>query len=171
MHTMIRSAMLLATIALASSPVHAQGAGPFAVEVTAGRAAFLDESPINHAVVGVAMRYALTPRLGVGPELLSTRGPGDQRTLTVTVNLTYDLLPPPGTRARAVTPFIVAGAGVFRSRDRFNGVPFSHTEGGLTGGGGVRLWISERLYVAGEVRTGWEPHVRGSATLGLSFGG
>jgi hypothetical protein len=94
------------------------------------------------------------------------RGPGDDRDLIVTGNVWLDFLPP----SRRVTPFFVAGGGLFRHSDRFGSETFASTEGAFTSGVGVRGWLNERVYVAGDVRVGWELHLRAAGTIGVAFG-
>jgi hypothetical protein len=132
-----------------------------AVELTGGYSLFVDDSPIHHGVVGGAMRVHLLPRISAGPEVQYMIGPGDDRDLILTGNLTLDVLPPD----RPVTPFFVVGAGLFHHSDRFG----SSSEGAFTAGAGVRAWLNDRLYVAGEVRIGWELHLRSTATVGIAL--
>ena len=137
-----------------------------AAEGFAGYAGFIDDSTVHHSAFGGALRWYLLPRVAVGPELVYMKGPGDDRDLVFTGNVTFDFLSGP----HAVTPFLVAGGGIFRHGDRFFGQTFSSTEGSFTAGGGVRIPIGERLYVAPEFRIGWEPHYRVSVAVGWRFG-
>jgi hypothetical protein len=143
----------------------AQGQRTGAVEGVGGYAGFLDESVMHHSVLGGAARWYLLPRVAVGPELVYMKGPGDDRDTVLTGNVTFDFI----SGARKVTPFLVAGGGIFRHSDRFGAETFSSTEGSFTGGGGVRIPIGERLYVAPEFRIGWEPHYRLSVAVGWRF--
>jgi Outer membrane protein beta-barrel domain len=136
-----------------------------AVEFTGGYAGFADEGTIDHGMVAAAVRYHLTPRISVGPEIQYMIGPDSDRDLILTGNLTFDVLPP----GRKVTPFLVAGGGLFRHSNDFGGRSFSATEGAFTGGGGVRAWVSDRVYVASEFRVGWELHYRISGTVGVAL--
>jgi hypothetical protein len=140
-----------------------------AIELTAGHAAFLDDGPIGHKVFGGALRGHLSPRFSIGPEVVYMVGPGDDRDLFLTANVTFDILSPRPGRAGRVTPFLVAGGGLMRRSDRFGGVSYSSTEGAFTAGGGVRAWLTPRVYVASELRVGWEPHVRITGTVGVAL--
>lgn len=135
------------------------------VELTAGYAGFVDEDLIDHVVIGSALRFHLLPRISVGPELQYMAGPGDDRDLILTGNVTFDLLPPD----RRVTPFLVAGGGFLRHSDRFGASSFSSSEGAFTAGAGVRGWLNDRVYVAGDFRVGWELHYRVAGTLGIAL--
>ena len=151
---------LLAVPAIA----HAQPAGTRpapAFEFTAGYAGFVDDAMIDHGLVGGALRVHLLPRISVGPEVQYMVGPGDDRDLILTGNVTVDVLSPD----RRATPFFVAGGGLFRHSDRFG----SSSEGAFTAGGGVRAWLSDRVYVAGEFRIGWELHYRVTGTVGVAL--
>jgi hypothetical protein len=69
-----------------------------------------------------------------------------------------------------VTPFLVAGAGLFRTRQEFPRDIFTHTEGAFTAGGGVRARVGDVVTVGGEVRLGWELHLRFNAVVGIRLG-
>jgi hypothetical protein len=143
---------------------------PAAVEAFAGYAGFVDESLIEHAVLGTSARIYLTPRIALGPELAYMRGPGADRDLFLTGNLTFDLLSPRQGRPRRVSPFLVAGGGFMRHSDSFGAGTFSSSEGAVTGGGGVRVRLNDRAYAVADFRVGWEPHVRVTGGIGVSLG-
>jgi hypothetical protein len=139
------------------------------VDVGAGWAGFVDDAMIHHAVIGGGVRAPLTPRVSVGPEIVYMRGPGDDRDLFFTGNLTFDLLGgPPGTPPM-VTPFLTAGAGVFRHRDRIGPHVVSSWEGAVTGGGGVRARLSPRIQAFVDARLGWELHLRFTGGIGVAL--
>ena len=96
-------------------------------------------------------------------------GPNSDRDLIVTGNLMVDLLAPTADRPKRTTPFVVVGGGLYRHSDRFNGRAFSSTEGAYTAGVGVRTWATDRLFVAGDARLGWEAHLRLAVTVGLAL--
>jgi hypothetical protein len=132
-----------------------------AIDVVGGYAGFLDESMIGHTVVGATVRYQLTRRISLGPELVYMVGPGADRDLFLTGNLVVDFLPrPAGARAGRMNPYAVVGGGLMRFSNRFGNQPFANVEGAWTAGGGARLWMSDRAYAMAEYRVGWEPHVR-----------
>jgi hypothetical protein len=142
---------------------------PGAAELSLGYAGFVDDVTISHALVGGAARWYLSPRIAIGPELVYMVGPGDDRDLVVTGNLTFDVRARTRLVRPAVIPYFVIGGGLFHHRNRIGPLPFSSTEGAVTGGGGVRIWFSPRTYAAGEVRLGWEPHIRYSGHIGIGF--
>lgn len=156
-------------LVLIAAPAAAQPAGGIlpAAEGLAGFAAFVDDSPIEHAVFGGAGRVQLTPRLGVGPELVYMRGPGEDRDLFLTGNVTFDYVPPRDARRGTIGGFVVVGAGVMRHRNRFATTTFASWEGAVTGGAGLRVWATDTVYLLGEFRAGWEPHYRVNGGVGV----
>ena len=58
------------------------------------------------------------------------------------------------------------GGGFFQHRDRFGPFDFTSYEGAFTAGGGVRGWVTDRVYALADVRFGWELHARVNAGLG-----
>lgn len=73
------------------------------------------------------------------------------------------------TLATAVAPYVVAGGGLMRHSNQFGGRSFSSTEGAVIAGGGVRVRVTDRVFLAPEVTVGWEPHVRASVSVGIAL--
>jgi hypothetical protein len=94
-------------------------------------------------------------------------GPNWDRDLYLTGNLTFDVLSPRSGRPRPVSPFLVVGGGVFQHSDRFGSTDFTSYEGAFTAGGGVRGWITDRVYAFADGRVGWELHARMNAGIGI----
>lgn len=138
-----------------------------AIEGIGGWAGFADDAIIHHSVIGVAAPLRVTPRLWVGPELLRMQGPRDDRDWVLSGTVWFDLLGPTGSSGgpRRLMPYVVGGGGLFGHSDRFG----STGEGYVGGGGGVRGYLTDRLYVAGEWQWGWELHVRTVARVGYRF--
>jgi hypothetical protein len=160
--------------ALAAYPAAAQaqeGRRPApVVEFAAGSFLFPDDAIVHEGFVGASVRFHLLPRLSVGPEVAYVQG-GNHSHLVATGNVTFDFIGPVAGREPAVTPFVVAGGGVFSSRQpTFQFGPTTHNEGAFTAGGGVRARVGERVYVGGEARLGWEAHVRVNAVVGVRLG-
>jgi hypothetical protein len=131
-----------------------------AIDIVGGYAGFIDEALVDHAVVSTTVRYYLTRRVSIGPELVYMVGPGDDRDLFLTGNLVFDFLGAAAPRSPAVIPYVVVGGGLMRHSNRFGGRTSSGVEGAWTAGGGVRIRVTDRVYAIGEFRVGWEPHVR-----------
>ncbi len=159
--------LLAASIAavLMANAASAQDRPTGALEATAGWAGFVDEETINHTLIGAAAKWYVSPRVAVGPELVYMIGPRSDRDLMLTGNVTVDFVP-----GRAVTPFVVAGGGLFRHSDDFGARgKFSSTEGAFTAGLGARIALGDRWYLAPEARLGWELHTRLSVAAGYRW--
>ena len=152
-----------------AAPVAAQSRPAPVVEGAVGWAGFGDEGMIHHTLFGGAARFYLSPRFSVGPELAYMVGPGADRDLMVTGNVVFDVLAPTATGPRRVTPFLVAGGGLFRHSDRFPRGTFSSTVGVVTLGLGLRARTTRRTFVAVDARLGWVPHLRVAATMGVAL--
>ena len=139
------------------------------VDLAAGWVGFADDGIVSEGLVGGAARWYLLPRVSVGPELVYVYGTNHSH-LVVTGNVTWDLLTPTNRHPRAVTPFLVAGGGVFQTREHlFNGT-YTSSEGAFTAGGGVRALVADRVTLGLEARVGWELHIRINALIGLQLG-
>jgi hypothetical protein len=142
--------------------------GP-ALEIAAGWIGFADNAVISEALIGGAGRLYVTPRLALGPEVAYIDG--DQHShLMVTGNLTFDFLALVAGQPPKVDPFVVVGGGWFRTRENFSTGPFTSSEGAFTVGGGARVHVSRRVYLAGEARIGWETHLRVNGAVGFRLG-
>jgi hypothetical protein len=160
--------LLLLGPPLALPAVAQERPGP-ALELAAGWIGFTDDGIVSEHLIGGAARWFLLPRVSLGPEAIYI--PGDNHShLIVTGNLIYDLLAPTSGRPRQISPFIVAGGGMFQTRElHFNGT-FTSREGAFTAGGGVRTLVGERVTIAIDGRIGWELHVRVSGVVGVHLG-
>jgi outer membrane protein with beta-barrel domain len=140
------------------------------VEIAAGWVGFADDSIASESLVGGAVRLYLLPRISVGPEIAYIHGKNHSH-LMVTGNLTCDLLSPTTNgRLRRVSPFVVAGGGLFQTREDFFNETFTSSEGAFTAGGGVRALVRDRVTVGVEARIGWELHLRINGLVGLQLG-
>ena len=140
-----------------------------AAEFAAGALLFPDDGLVTEKFFGGSGRIYLSPRISIGPEVAFVDGT-NHRHLMLTGNITFDLLAP--SPQQRVTPFVVIGAGLFRTSEDFPGSgSFSSNEGAFTAGGGVRGFVARRVYVGGEVRVGWETHIRVNGLVGFVLGG
>ena len=142
--------------------------GP-AVDLAAGWVGFADDGIVSEGLVGGAARWYLLPRVSVGPEIVYIHGTNHSH-FVVTGNVTWDLFAPTKGRPPAVTPFLVAGGGVFQTREDFFNGTYTSSEGAFTAGGGVRALVADRVTLGLEVRAGWEPHIRINGLIGLQLG-
>jgi len=131
-----------------------------AVDISGGKSAFVDDTPIGQMTIGGGVRWQLTPRVSVGPEVVLMQGPNDLREVFVTGKMIVDFMP-----HRRLSPYLVADAGAMLQGDRFASGPYWSKEGAVSGGGGLRINVTPHVSVAPEVRIGWEPHVRFGAMV------
>ncbi len=161
---LIASAFVLTVVVAA--PAAAQDRPQPILEAAGGYAGFIDESMINHAIVGVSARVYVTRRIAIGPEVTYMRGPGDDRDWFLTGNATIDLRVERDRRPRVV-PYVVASAGLFWNTDRVGTGLYTATSGAVSGGIGARISAGNRWFVAPEVRLGFEPVLRVGVTIGV----
>ena len=142
--------------------------GP-AVEIAAGWVGFADDGIVSESLVGGAARWYLLPRISVGPEVAYIHG-NNHSHLMVTGNVQCDLLAPMAGRPRRVNPFVIAGGGLFQTREHFFSGTFTSSEGAFTAGGGVRALVGDRVTIGVDMRVGWELHLRINGLVGLQLG-
>ena len=146
----------------------AQEERPLNVDVEAGWLGFPDEGIVSEGMVGAAARWHLGPRISLGPEVLYVGGSSHSH-LIVTGNVRYDFRAP-GRQSHQMIPFVVAGGGLFQTRETlFNG-DFTSTEGAFTAGGGVMAAASDRVTIGIDTRVGWELHLRVNGFVGVRLG-
>ena len=169
LHRLFLAPMLLAA-AIWANPAAAQAIRPPAsVVVFAGHAGFADEATIEHSVFGGTGRIYITPRISVGPEITYMRGPDDDRDWFFLGNLIFDFRRTRSGRPPRVSPFVIGGAGFFTHSDRVGTGIYTSGEGTFAAGAGARLHLSERVYVVGDLRFGWEWHYRITGGIGVSL--
>jgi len=145
------------------------------VEAVVGTSGYVDEIWDHFFTTGAGVRWFVSPRVAIGPEIVTQRGAGEASNLSVTGNVTYDFVrDAPGRR---VVPYLAAGGGYLRQRTIVGSgpgasvlQPFTSGEGTFSGGIGARIMLGERFFVAPEFRMGWEPEIRFVATLGFRPG-
>ena len=147
----------------------AQGRPAPTLELAVGSLLFPDDGIVREGFAGAAVRLYVLPRVSVGPEMAFVQGSHHSH-LMVTGNVTCDLLPPASGRPRPVTPFVVAGGGLFQTRENFLNQDFTSKEGAFTAGGGVRASLGHRVSAGFESRVGWELHVRVNGFVGVRLG-
>jgi len=155
---------LLLCLSVASYGQQDAGSKRFAIEGTAGWAGFPDENMLHHGIVGGSFRVFLIRGLNVAPEVLYMVGPGDDRDVVITPTVGYQF-----RRTARVQPYVIGGVGWLIHRELFLTGPYWSTGASFGGGGGFKVKISDRLYVAPEVRLGWEPALRTTVTIGYTF--
>jgi len=148
------------------------------IKLTVGAAGFgTDQRSIPHGLAGGSVRIYVTERLSVEPEFLYLRNSPNDQDYIVQPNVAYDLTDP----TKKFVPYLIGGVGVIHHRGRFFGVDFttrqprvfdtSFTGWTASGGGGVKIFLTKRLFIAPEGRVGREPSVRATVSLGYVFSG
>jgi hypothetical protein len=167
----LAAAIVISTVAPLAMPdvAAAQGRPRPAAEVAVGWVGFADDGIVSESLVGAAGRWYLSPRIGIGPEIVYISGNRHSH-LVITGNLTWDCFAPANAQRRGFTPFLVAGGGVFQTRESFVRGTFTSHDGAFTAGGGIRALIGDRIIVGLDARVGWEPHVRINGTIGVQLG-
>jgi hypothetical protein len=140
------------------------------VEVVAGWAGFVDENWIDRAMIGAGGRIFVTERIAVGPEFVFLRGSDDEHDWILTGNATIDLVRDAGPPTRRIVPFAVISGGYLRQVTRIGARRFASDEGTVSGGVGVRIGLGQRVFIAPEIRVGYEPELRFGVTLGFRPG-
>jgi hypothetical protein len=148
----------------------AQDRPGLAVDVSAGWVGFADDGIVNESLLGGSARWYLFPRTSIGPEIVYLSGDHHSH-VVITGNITWDMFAPVNGRPARVTPFFVAGGGVFQTREVFFTGTFTSNEGTFTAGGGVRAHVGNRATFGVDARVGWELHLRISGLVGFRFGG
>ena len=161
-------AAMLAAWMTGTGEARAQAPRSIAIEGTVGWAGFVDDATKHHAVYGAGVRVSLMPRVSVGPEVAYMVGPDGARDLFVLGSMWIDLLSP--AAGRPVAPYVVFGGGYMGHRDELGRGPFGWThEGSFTAGGGARVQVTDRVHAGGDVRIGWELHLRTTAHVGVTW--
>jgi len=165
---------IAATLSGVGQPVLAQDKPAPIVEAVVGQSGFIDEAWDYFGTIGGGVRVFVTPRLAVGPEVAYLSGEFDASNLSVTANMTFDIVPDDGRRR--VVPYLVAGGGYLRQKTLVGGgpgstalVPFTSSEGTMSAGIGARIALGSQMFVAPEFRLGWEPESRLAVTIGVRF--
>ena len=139
------------------------------VEIAAGWLSFPDDGVVREAMVGGAARWYVSPRLGIGPEISYISGRNHSHVIA-TGNLTWDILSPSSGAPRPLTPFLVAGGGLYQTREQFLVGPYRSGEGAFTAGGGIRARVGARVTAGVDARIGWELHLRVNGLVGVRLG-
>ncbi|HEX5601693.1 MAG TPA: outer membrane beta-barrel protein [Pyrinomonadaceae bacterium] len=132
---------------------------------------------LEHTLVGGSVRAYVTKRLSLEPEYLYLRRSEDDQDHLVQMNVAYDFTDP----TKRFVPYVIGGAGVLHNRGRISGndfvtgAPFvrdiSFTTWTASAGGGVRIFLTNRLFVSPELRLGREPTFRATINVGYVFSG
>jgi Outer membrane protein beta-barrel domain len=144
-------------------------------KVIFGSAIFNED--LEHKVVGGSVRAYVTKRLSIESEYLYLRHSDNDQDHLVQPNVAFDFTDP----TKRFVVYGIAGVGVLHHEGRFFGRDFvtgaprvfdtSFTTWTASVGGGVKIFLTKRLFVSPEFRVGREPTARAIINVGYLFGG
>ena len=136
-----------------------------------------DDGRIAHGVGGASVRIYVTRRVSLEPEFLYMQNSPDDQDYLSQVSVAYDF----GDSSKRIVPYVIAGGGVLHHRGQFFGRDFvtgqprvfdqSYTAAAVSGGAGVKIFLTKGLFVAPEGRVGWQPSLRATISIGYVFSG
>lgn len=124
-----------------------------------GYANFVDSLP--HFVAGGAARIRLFRGLGVQPELAYMYRSQQDRDFVLIPNLIWEF-----RRDGRIVPYAIGGAGLLNHRETWDAFNANVNAWIFQGGFGTKIFLNRKVFVAPEVRIGWEPHIRITGTFG-----
>jgi hypothetical protein len=165
---MARLATTLLFIAALASPALAQSdalastpAGTVLVETAASHSTF--DSGLGHIALAGVVRVHAARRVSIGVELQRQVGDAPHPRLFPTLTATLDLREARPGAPGHIQPFLTASAGFIGHSNEFDSSGWP----AIAGGGGLRVWLSRRLYVTTSVRAGLPQHARVAAGVGV----
>lgn len=137
----------------------------------------VDDTDLEHTLVGAAVRVYVTKRLSIEPEYVYMRRSANDQDQILQPNVAFDFTDP----TKRLVAYGIAGAGVLYHKSRYfdrefvNGAPrvfdSSFTTWTASAGGGLKIFLSKRLFVSPEFRVGHEPAFRATINIGYVFSG
>lgn len=152
---------VLAVLALAGS-TFAQRAVD--IRGTVGVAGFVDESEA-HESVGTSARFYVTRRFAIEPELQYLKLNRNHSDWLFMPNMSFNFR----SLDKRVVPYAIGGVGYLRTTDGFARL-FSVDTWVAEGGGGAKIYLNQRVFIAPEARIGSELYVRATVSVGYTFG-
>ena len=122
---------------------------------------------LDHKVVGGAVRVHVAKRLSIEPEYLYMWRGDNDRDHFFQPNVVVDFNDP----TQRLVFYGIGGVGVLHHEGRFFGRDTSVTTWSASAGGGLKIFLTKRLFVSPEFRLGSEPTLRGTINVGYAFGG
>ena len=174
-HVLAVAVLLVACV----TPLFAQQSQltPPKVEAKAMFGGVIFNEDLEHTAVGGAVRVYVTKRLSIEPEFLYMRDGANDQDYLVQPNVAFDFTDP----TKRFVAYGIAGAGVLHHKGRFFGNDFvtgaprvfdtSVTTWTASAGGGVKIFLTKRLFVSPEFRLGSEPTVHATINVGYVFAG
>lgn len=125
------------------------------------------DEDIGHTAVGAALRVYVTKRFSIEPEYLYMRHSDNDQDHIIQPNIAYDFTDP---RKRLVA-YGIAGAGVLYHQDSSFGRNRSASTWTVSAGAGMKIFLTDRLFLSPELRVGREPAFRATVNVGYVFAG
>ena len=157
-------AIVMLTIVLPPEVAARQLPKSWEIKAMVGLAGYLDEDTDYAFVIGGAVRTYVSPRVAIEPEFLYVRQTAHLEDFIFQANVVRDF-----AGNDRVRPYLISGIGLLHRRSTHPGARRpSSTYNGLTGGGGVgvRIQVSDRLFISPEFRIGWMPLFRTTVAVG-----
>jgi hypothetical protein len=135
---------------------------------TAGAMVFADDGAVVEAAVGGGLRIYFSRRWSVEPEFIHARDKSGSFTDINSIlwgNIAFDFR----HRDRKIVPYWYGGPGVTRHTTRFGSFSQTTVEAGFGTGGGVRFMLSDRVFVAPQVRIGIADGIFSEVTGSIGF--
>lgn len=161
------------------TPLYAQQGQQLTPPKIEGKVIFgsaLFDNDTEHKIVGGAVRVYVTKRLSIEPEYLYLRHSDNDQDHILQPNIAFDITDP----TKRFVAYAIAGVGVLHHEGTFFGPDFfgnprfvdvSYNTWTASAGGGVKIFLTKRLFVSPELRVGREPSVRATINAGYVFGG
>jgi hypothetical protein len=146
------------------------------IKINVGASDFGDDNEsYPHFVVGTAMRFHISRHWSIEPEFSYMRRSANDQDYIVQPNVVYEF----NSHNDRVVPYLIGGVGVihhksvFRESDFVTGAPVtfdtSWTTWSVSGGAGLKVFVSKRVFVAPEARLGHQPTVQATVSIGYVF--
>ena len=139
-------------------------AQPTQVRFTAGVTTCADDGAVHEAAVGGGVRFHFSRRWSVEPEFIYATKRNDHSSI-LWGNVAFDFR----DRDRKIVPYWYGGPGLVRHTSTFGSFSFTATEAAFGTGGGVRFLLSDRVFVAPQVRFGVADGVFVEVTGSIGF--
>ena len=163
---------VLAVIALVAcvTPLSAQQDEPLTqhkveAKVMFGSVVFGED--LDHNAVGAAVRVHVAKRLSIEPEYLYLWHGDNDRDHLFQPNVVVDFTDP----TQRLVFYGIGGVGVLHHESTYFGKDRSFTTWTASAGGGLKIFLTKRLFVSPEFRLGREPTLRATINVGSAFGG
>jgi hypothetical protein len=159
-----RSSLALLVFALAlpaaAQTIEARG--------TVGAMIFADDGSVTEAAGGGSVRFYFSRRWSIEPQLMFARRTTSfvqDSNLIFWGNIGLDFLP----RETRVTPYWFASPGVTRHTTKFGSSKFTNSEAAIGTGLGVRIRVTDRVFVSPQMRFGLADGIFAEFTGSLGF--